>query len=247
MSILLIGGLDSSGGAGLMRDLAALASLNMGAKVACTAVTAQTERAVTAVLPVPPEGIGAQIAAAGAVSAVKIGMLGTAAAVVAVAEALPDAPMVLDPVIRASSGAVLLAPDGVGTMLTLLVPRARILTPNCGELEVIGRMLGVSGGTSGDEAAIVAALLAMGCGAVLVKGGHRDDPQTCRDMLYTESGRTVFDAPRQGFTLRGTGCHLASAIAGGLARGADLETAVRQAKASICARFADDPRARAQQ
>jgi hydroxymethylpyrimidine/phosphomethylpyrimidine kinase len=150
--------------------------------------------------------------------------------------------MVLDPVIRSTSNAALLEPEGVRAMLALLVPRARILTPNCDELDDIGRRLGISG-----EVAIVEAILAMGCGAVLVKGGHRDDPRTCRDTLYANGQIRVFDAPRQGFNLRGTGCHLASIVAGEFAKGADIETAVAAANASICARFAQDPRAHAQQ
>ncbi|AOZ71112.1 hypothetical protein LPB142_15385 [Rhodobacter xanthinilyticus] len=231
-AVLLIGGLDSSGGAGLLRDVAAAAAQGVAARVAATAVTAQGAGGVCALAPVPPEVVAAQIRAAGAVGAVKIGMLVDAARVAAVAGALPRAPMVLDPVLDASAGGALLDGGGLAALLTRLAPRAALITPNLPELAAIGAALGAS-----DP---VAALLAAGCGAVLVKGGHGAGAEAV-DRLYQLRGVTDFAAPRRAGALRGTGCELASGIAAGLARGRGLAEATRAAKAAVSARFAALP------
>ncbi len=145
--ILLVGGMDSSGGAGLMRDAAAVADLGGIARCAVTAVTAQTDKGVRWAMPVPSEGLRAQISAAfeDRVDAIKIGMLGNGMSAEAVAAALPPegaVPLVLDPVLRASSGRALLDPAGLAAMIAHLFPRTDVLTPNLPELAALGAALG---------------------------------------------------------------------------------------------------------
>ncbi|WP_412565668.1 hydroxymethylpyrimidine/phosphomethylpyrimidine kinase [Thalassobius sp. MITS945101] len=235
MAVLMIGGMDSSGGAGLLRDCAVAARFEVPARVAVTAVTAQTDKAVLQADICAPQMVQAQIRAAfqlGPVAAVKIGMLGNAAVVRAVAEALrtelsanasTSVPAVLDPVIESSSGKALLDGAGLGE-LTQLLPQVDLVTPNLPELARLGQVLGAE-----DP---VAALLQAGAGAVLVKGGH-DSGAEAVDRLVTSDQITTFTAPRLPGTRRGTGCTLAAAIACGLAVGQSLPGAVKQAKAHV--------------
>ncbi|AJE45442.1 bifunctional hydroxymethylpyrimidine kinase/phosphomethylpyrimidine kinase [Celeribacter indicus] len=231
--VLFVGGLDSSGGAGILRDCATAAELGAPARVAATAVTAQTDQAVSALHPVPSETVVAQIAAAGAVGAVKLGMLGAAEIVAAVARSLPETPLVIDPVLRSSSGRDLLDPAGRAALVELLVPRCDLLTPNLPELGALGRHLGTAG-----ESATVEALMRRGCRAVLVKGGHAAGGAVVEDRLH-RPGMPVqrFCAPRVDATLRGTGCQLASAVAVHLSRAVPPAEAVGRAKAQMQRRF----------
>ncbi|AVO38713.1 bifunctional hydroxymethylpyrimidine kinase/phosphomethylpyrimidine kinase [Pukyongiella litopenaei] len=234
-AVLFIGGMDSSGGAGLLRDCAAAAEVAAEARVAVTAVTAQDDRAVTAIHPVPPEMVTAQITAADDVAAIKIGMLCSARIVDAVAAALPRAPRVLDPVLKSSSGRDLLDAEGVDLLVERLLPATDLLTPNLPELAVLARHLGVG---AADETACIEALFARGCGAVLVKGGHAAPSPVSEDRLYVPGAPPArFTRPRIGVAVRGTGCFLASAIAAHLARGCDLYGATDAAKALLHARF----------
>lgn len=236
--LLCIGGLDSSGGAGLLRDAATAAEFGVACAAAATAITAQSDRAVTAVHPVPPDQVAAQIRAAAeaGIGAVKIGMLGWAATVEAVAAALPEAPLVLDPVLAASSGRSLLDAAGLQALLARLLPRAALVTPNLPELARLAAALGLD--PAAGEAEAVAALRARGAAAVLVKGGHAAPGDGCEDRLHLGPGHVIaFAGPRFAGTLRGTGCQLASAIAAGLARGADLPAAVAAARAAVERRF----------
>ena len=236
-AVLFIGGMDSSGGAGLLRDCATAAECGVTPRVAVTAVTAQTDRGVLSVHPVPPEVVAAQIAAAGPVSAVKIGMLCSARIVSAVCDALPAVPCVLDPVVRSSSGHPLIDGDGIGLLLARLLPRVDLLTPNLPELAVLAGKLGAS---AQPEPCQVAALHRAGCRSVLVKGGHATDDTGCEDRLYQRGAAVVrFCDTRLPGTLRGTGCQLASAIAAGLAQGAPLSEAVTAARARVRQRFAE--------
>lgn len=229
VSVLFIGGIDSSGGAGILRDCATATAMAATPRVAVTAVTAQTDRSVTSVHPVPPDDVAAQIKAAGPVGAAKIGMLCTAPVVDAVAENLPDAPLVLDPVLASSSGHALLDAAGVGRLLSRLLKRTTLLTPNHPELRILAKGLGLPDGA--DEPSCVAALMRQGCDAVLVKGGHSGTGWICEDRLYTQSGQiTPFTGPRFPIELRGTGCHLASAIAVSLATGSDMYAAIETAR-----------------
>jgi hydroxymethylpyrimidine/phosphomethylpyrimidine kinase len=239
--VLFVGGMDSSGGAGLLRDAATALSLDASHRVAVTAVTAQSDDRVSAVLPMPPDMVAAQIALAGegGISAAKLGMLANAAVVRAVAATLPQGvPLVLDPVLQATSGRPLLDEDGCLALLELLLPRTTVLTPNLPELGVLSRYLGLA---AASEAEVAAALLARGVGAVLVKGGHDSAPDFCEDRLY-RSGQAMaaFRSRRWPATLRGTGCQLASAIAVGLAAGLGLADAVAGGKLQIERRFLEE-------
>src|SRR5215212_8312265 len=141
--VLSIAGSDSGGGAGIQADLKAFARCGVHGMTAITAITAQNTVAVKSVWPLPPEAIVAQVEAVAediGVDAVKIGMLGTAETIAAVARALdlvPDAPVVLDPVMVAESGARLLDEDAQEALRTLLAPRAAVVTPNVPEARAL--------------------------------------------------------------------------------------------------------------
>ena len=237
-SVLVIAGTDSSGGAGLVRDLRTLADLDVRALCAVTAVTAQTDAGVRGVHLVPAAMVHAQIAAAFAsdrVAAVKIGMLATADIVQAVAAALrPHAavPVVLDPVLASSSGTALLDAAGCEALRTLLLPQVSLLTPNIPEAALL---LGAQPATSESQMLEQAqALRSRGARAVLIKGGHGAGPEAV-DLLVSAQGMTRLAAARLEARCRGTGCALASAVAAGLAGGATLEAACVHAKDYVTA------------
>ena len=233
-AVLVIAGSDSSGGAGIVRDVAVLADLDCEALCAVCAVTAQTHGHVVSVHHVPPQVVRAQIRAAlesAPVGAIKIGMLGTAATVSAVADSLPRAgtiPIVLDPVLLSSSGGVLLDEAGRAEMRARLFPLATVLTPNIPEAASL-----CATAPAADREALLAqarSLLATGARAVLLKGGHADGTESV-DLLLTADGTLQWlAAPRLGARRRGTGCALASAIAAGLAGGSSVEEACASAK-----------------
>jgi hydroxymethylpyrimidine/phosphomethylpyrimidine kinase len=236
-AVLVIAGSDSSGGAGLLRDVCTLTELGCEVLCALTAVTAQSDRAVIAVYPLPPELVRAQIEAAlatGRVAAVKIGMLATAATVRTVAETLGThaaLPVVLDPVLAASSGGALLDADGLGALRDLLLPCAHLLTPNIPEAAAL-----LAAPLAQSEAELLRqgqALLALGSHAVLLKGGHGSGAEAI-DLLQS-AGQPLrrFSAPRTSATRRGTGCTLASAIAAGLAAQLTLAEACARAKSYV--------------
>ncbi len=235
-TVLVIAGSDSSGGAGLARDVRTLARLGARALGVVTAVTAQSDTRVTAVHVVPAEVVHAQIAAAFAtarIEAIKIGMLATAATVRAVADALParTPPLVLDPVLASSSGGELLDDGGREALRTTLLPRATLLTPNIPEASAL---LGERCGPS--ERALLgaaAALLAFGPAAVLLKGGHGEGPEATDLLLMPHATPRWLRAPRLNAVRRGTGCALSSAIAAGLAAGLELTTACERAKQHV--------------
>ena len=235
-AILLVGGTDSSGGAGLAADIRTAAAHGVDARLAVTAVTAQTDGRVGTVHVMRPDLVAAQIAMAledGRVSAIKIGMLGDAAIVRAVAEALAGfgGPIVLDPVIAATSGGLLLSEDGMAELIGRLLPIAALVTPNLQELAILAARLDVATGADIDTGS--RALLDTGAGAVLVKGGHGEGRDSV-DIL-TQAGRPAIrlHSPRLAATLRGTGCTLATAIACRLAAGDTLEDACADAKAFV--------------
>lgn len=234
--VLFIGGTDSSGGAGLARDIATATELGAEACLAVTAVTAQTDTGVSAVHLLPPANVAEQIRSAGSVEAIKIGMLGSADIVAAVARALPPAPLVLDPVLASSSGHPLLDEPGIETLINNLLPLTTLLTPNMPELRMLSLRLGL--GENVNVGTCVSALIARGCRAVLVKGGHAEAGLCCEDRLYLASGALqIFRGPRYDFSLRGTGCQLASAISVTLGDGGDLHTAVSKARTLVMSRF----------
>jgi hydroxymethylpyrimidine/phosphomethylpyrimidine kinase len=236
---LTIAGSDSSGGAGIQADLKTFAALGVYGACVITALTAQNTQGVTGIHQVPPDFVTAQIDAVFAdldVGAVKIGMVAELSVIEAIAAGLTrwsPKHIVLDPVMVATSGDRLLANDAVEALRAKLVPRASILTPNLPEAAALLDEPVASG-----EAAIEdqgRRLLALGCPAVLIKGGHGQGSESI-DYLVRESGAIALAAPRVATqNTHGTGCSLSSAIAAGLAKGEDLETAVRNAKAFVSA------------
>lgn len=236
-AVLVIAGSDSSGGAGLVQDVRTLT--RFGAQVMCavTAVTVQSDSQVTAVHPVPPDTVRAQIEAAlatGRVGAIKIGMLGTRAIALTVAACLPpreQVPIVLDPVLASSSGAALLDAGGREALREKLVPRATLVTPNIPEAAAL---LDTEPATTEEELLRQAhAWLAFGPVAVLIKGGHGSASEAVDLLLSAGRSPRRLIAPRIAKTQRGTGCALASGIAAGLAAGLELGDACAQAKRHV--------------
>jgi hydroxymethylpyrimidine/phosphomethylpyrimidine kinase len=233
-AVLLIGGVDSSGGAGLTRDVCTLTRLGADALCAVTAVTAQSDAQVSAVHLVPPEMVRAQIDSAFAtrcVAAIKIGMLGTEATVVAVAASLAAraaVPLVLDPVLAASSGGELLDADGRAALREVLLPRATLLTPNIPETAAL---LGLQSARTEEELLRQGqALRELGARAVLLKGGHASGALATDLLLAEGEPLRRFEAPRSARQRRGTGCVLSAAIAAGLGAGLDVAQACARAK-----------------
>ncbi len=230
--VLVIAGSDSGGGAGIQADIKTITALGGYAATAITAVTVQNTLGVTGVHPIPLEVIAAQARAVlddiGA-DAIKTGMLGDAAVVETVAQALDYAagvPAVVDPVMVAKGGAPLLAEAAIGAVKSLMIPRATLLTPNAPEA---GALTGLLVETTDDLRRAGEALLALGAHAVLMKGGHVAGERVV-DVLMTAAGETTFEGERiQTRHTHGTGCTLASACAAGLAKGLKLEEAVAQA------------------
>jgi hydroxymethylpyrimidine/phosphomethylpyrimidine kinase len=233
--VLAIAGSDSGGGAGVQADIKTITALGGYAASAITAVTVQDTMGVHAIHPIPPPIIAAQIRAVLAdigADAIKTGMLGDAAAVEAVADALadwPDIPLVVDPVMVATSGAPLIG-EGALERLRRLIARAALVTPNAPEAAAL---TGIAVATTDDLRRAGERLLTSGVRAVLMKGGHvPGDPVI--DLLMTPSGETVLEGPRIATRhTHGTGCTLASACAVGLARGLKLEAAVARAWAYV--------------
>jgi hydroxymethylpyrimidine/phosphomethylpyrimidine kinase len=228
--VLSIAGSDSGGGAGIQADLKAFARCGVHGMTAITAITAQNTVAVTAVHPVPPEVIVEQVRAVVddiGVDAVKIGMLGTRETIEAVGEALDlvgDAPVVLDPVMVAESGARLLDEDAQEALRTGLVPRAAVVTPNVPEAHVLS---GTGEGVTGDG--LVRAVHALGPRAVVLTGGHRE---VAVDLFF--DGDRLVEIPGERFesgAAHGSGCTHSSALAAYLALGLDPLDAARAAKA----------------
>jgi hydroxymethylpyrimidine/phosphomethylpyrimidine kinase len=245
-SVLVIAGTDSSGGAGLTRDVQVVAAFDVRHLCVVTAVTAQSDSRVTAVHVVPPGIVRAQIAATfetGDIGAIKIGMLGDRATVEAVVESLAShesIPIVLDPVLVSSSGGVLLDAEGQQALREMLIPLATLLTPNVPEATTLLGEDPVGVGLQDEAYFLFQAYraLALGPRAVLVKGGHASGVEAV-DWLV-ERGVDVpvvhrLAAPRLSVARRGTGCSLASAIAAGMASGLPLVQACQQAKDYVTA------------
>jgi len=227
--VLSIAGSDSGGGAGIQADLKAFAHCGVHGMTAVTAITAQNTVGVTAVHPVPRDVIVEQVRAVVddiGVDAVKIGMLGSVATIEAVLEALDlvgEAPVVLDPVMISESGSRLLAEDAQDALRTRLVPRASVVTPNVPE----ARVLAEAAGEAGDEE-LVKAIHALGPGAVVLTGGHRDSA----DDLFFDGDRLV-EIPGERYrdgAAHGSGCTHSSALAAHLALGLEPLEAARAAK-----------------
>lgn len=235
--LLIVAGSDSSGGAGIQADIKTATALGVYAMTAVTAVTVQDTARVHAIHLIPPSIIGEQIACVLAdigADAIKIGMLGSADAVDAVADALEahgcGIPIVLDPVLVSSSGTSLLSGDAVARLKDRLFPLTNLLTPNLPEAEC----LTAAGLRSHDDMLRAADdLRRMGAAAVLIKGGHAPGSPV-HDILVSNEGIDEFEYPRvPTHSTHGTGCTLASAIACGLAQHRPLADAVRSARAFV--------------
>jgi hydroxymethylpyrimidine/phosphomethylpyrimidine kinase len=243
--VLIVAGSDSGGGAGIQADIKTVSMLDAYAATAITALTAQNTEGVFGVLPIPPEFVRRQIEVVlddiGA-DAIKTGMLHDAAVIETIAAVLQDRataiPLVVDPVMVAKGGARLIDPAAVEALKELLIARAEIVTPNLPEAEIL------CGATIGNLAQMRAAgetLLALGCRAVLVKGGHLSG-ETVSDVLVTAGGARVWESPRIATRhTHGTGCTLASAIAASLAQGQDIENAVDRARTYVQRAIAGAP------
>ncbi len=228
-AVLSIAGSDSGGGAGIQADLKAFARCGVHGMTAITALTAQNTLGVTGVHPVPPEFIVEQVRAVAGdigVDAVKIGMLGTAGIVAAVAEALDlladGTPVVIDPVMVAESGAVLLDDAARAALLEQLLPRATVITPNLPEARVLAEDPGA------DAEELARALHRLGPANVVVTGGHRDE---ATDVLF--DGERVHLIPGERHpdgAAHGSGCTHSSSLAAHLALGYDVLPAARAAK-----------------
>jgi hydroxymethylpyrimidine/phosphomethylpyrimidine kinase len=229
--VLTIAGSDSGGGAGIEADIKTISALGGYAMTAITAVTAQNTLGVAGVHALPAEFVKLSIETVLAdlgVDAIKLGMLTNEGIIRAVAGCLPGGvPVVLDPVMVATSGAVLLPDGAISALLECLVPRAAIVTPNLPEA---AKLTGLPVGTQAERVAAGQALLAMGASAALIKGGHGDEAEVT-DVLVTADGVEVIALPRLVTrNTHGTGCTLASGIATGLAQGMALGDAVRRAR-----------------
>ncbi len=237
---LTIAGSDSGGGAGIQADLKTFSALGCYGTTVITALTAQNTTGVSAIHPVPEDFVAQQMAAVfsdiGA-DAVKIGMLFSAPLIETVArglEAHRAANIVLDPVMVAQSGDRLLEDDAVQALKARLLPLADVVTPNLPEAAVLlGREIrGLE-----DMRAAARDLAALGCRAVLLKGGHQEALRSTDILYLAGSDRTLV---LQGEVIEtrnnhGTGCTLSSAVAAHLARGLELEAAVQGAKDYITA------------
>lgn len=231
---LTIAGSDSSGGAGLQADLKTFTVLGVYGASVVTALTAQNTRGVSGIFPVPPDFVAQQIAAVATdldIGAVKTGMLSNKETVRAVADALKQhrlRPLVVDPVMVATSGDALLEPDAMEALRSELVPLADLLTPNLAEA---ARLLDQP--VAQNEAEMEAqarALVALGCKAVVVKGGHGTEAEAV-DILVEGGHVTRLALPRIDTpNTHGTGCTFSAAVAALLAQGAPLSTAVCAAK-----------------
>ncbi|HTO99656.1 MAG TPA: hydroxymethylpyrimidine/phosphomethylpyrimidine kinase [Myxococcales bacterium] len=219
--VLVLAGLDPSGGAGLLADAEAVRASGATPLCVATALTVQTRRAARRYQAVDADLIADSVRALleeEDVRAIKIGMVGNLANARAIRALLPAGiPLIVDPVLASSSGAPLF--EGPPRSL-LELAAGGILTPNIPEAEAL------LGGP-----ADVAKLLRQGLAAVLLKGGHL--PGTPEDVLATKDGIEIFSAPRIAATGRGTGCRLASAIASGLALGLPLREAVLTARVLV--------------
>jgi hydroxymethylpyrimidine/phosphomethylpyrimidine kinase len=237
-----IAGSDSSGGAGIQADLKTFSALHVYGASVLTALTAQNTRGVFAIHDVPAAFIAAQIDAVFsdlAVGAVKIGMLSRPEAIEAVAAGLVrhrQETIVLDPVMVAGSGDRLITEEAIAVLRRLLMPRARLITPNLPEAAAL--LDAPIARSEAEMRAQARELLALGARAVLLKGGHASGAESV-DLLVDATSEARLAAERiQTTHTHGTGCTLSSAIAAGLAKGQPLAEAVRHAKAYITAAIA---------
>jgi len=235
--VLIIAGSDSGGGAGIQADIKAVTALGGYAMTAVTAITAQNTMGVFDIWPVPIDSVVAQIdvtlADIGA-DVVKTGMLGLTELVETVAERLSERPgglpLVCDPVMVATSGDRLVEDRAADAIRSLMVPGARLVTPNAQEAEIL---TGKAVDTVDGQRRAAEALLELGANGALVKGGHVGGDRIT-DVLQTTTGEWLYEGERlETRSTHGTGCTLASATAAELALGSSLPNAVEKARAYL--------------
>lgn len=229
---LTIAGVDSSGGAGVTADLKTFAAHSVWGTCAVTALTAQNSLGVDAIEPTSPEMVAAQILAVAndmTIAAAKTGMLGSADIARAVVAALPrNVPLVVDPVMVATSGATLATKDG----FDVLFDRATLVTPNAMEAKALTGVVILG---EDDMVRAAWAIVEQGADAVLVKGGHVGQA-AARDCLVLtgQPGPIWLESPRiDTEDTHGTGCVLSAAIAARLALGDDIVAACRNGKVFV--------------
>ena len=242
INALTIAGTDPSGGAGIQADLKTFSALGAYGCSAITALVAQNTRGVQSVYRIEPDFVAAQLDSVFSdvrIDTTKIGMLAETDIVEAVAERLARyrvANVVLDTVMLAKSGDPLLSASAVETLRQRLLPQVSLITPNLPEAAAL-----LDAPHARNEREMLEqgrALLALGCGAVLMKGGHLDDAES-PDWLFTREGEQRFTAPRvQTKNTHGTGCTLSAALAALRPRHADWAATVIEAKAWLSAALA---------
>lgn len=232
---LTIAGSDSGGGAGIQADLKTFAALGVYGTSVITAVTAQNTVGVTQILELTPEIVAAQIDAVIediGTDALKTGMLANAALIEVVAAKVQEhglKNLVVDPVMVAKSGDLLLREDAIEALRSKLLPLATVVTPNLPEAE---RLTDIQCSRAQEIKEAARKIVAMGAKSVVIKGGHRKGPAT--DIFYDGKKFRQLTSPRiQTPNTHGTGCTFSAAIASGLAKGASLEGAVAEAKRYI--------------
>ena len=241
--LLVIGGSDSSGGAGVFADLKTSHDLGCDVSFALTAVTAQSDRRHYHSHVLPREALQSQLFAMEdcEIDAVKIGMLPDLESIEVVRDFLLDHSfehVVLDPVFSTSSGGNLSTEEGIASLNHLLFSKVGLITPNFLEATRLVRQAGLRAESQQEMAA---ACIKLGAKATLVKGGHYS-AEECVDILATEAGETFAFSRKRipgGSKVRGTGCRLASAIACFQARGLELKDSVGEACEYLAAYIAD--------
>ena len=237
INALTIAGTDPSGGAGIQADLKTFSALGAYGCSAITALVAQNTRGVQSVYRIEPDFVAAQLDSVFSdvrIDTTKIGMLAETDIVEAVADRVAN--VVLDTVMLAKSGDPLLSASAVETLRQRLLPQVSLITPNLPEAAAL-----LDAPHARNEREMLEqgrALLALGCGAVLMKGGHLDDAES-PDWLFTREGEQRFTAPRvQTKNTHGTGCTLSAALAALRPRHADWAATVTEAKAWLSAALA---------
>jgi hydroxymethylpyrimidine/phosphomethylpyrimidine kinase len=216
---LTIAGFDPTGSAGILADFETFKALSIDPLAVITAITAQNNQRVVSVEPLPPSLIADQFNALKKPAAIKIGMLSNAAIIRQVAKLITrKVPVVMDPVLRASTGRALLEPKAIPVLIKILFPLATVITPNRSEAEkLLGRKI-----TDLKQAA--SDLLALGPKAVVITGGAKFD------VLADSRGVKIIEGKRARGTVRGTGCRHSSALAAYLAKGRTIRQAASQAR-----------------
>jgi hydroxymethylpyrimidine/phosphomethylpyrimidine kinase len=231
-TVLTIAGSDSSGGAGIQADIKTISAHELFATSVITSITAQNSKGVQATFDLSPEEIEAQLKAVledGKPAAVKTGMLGNEVLVECVARLLKKARiknLVVDPVIKSSSGKTLLSKKGVETLKEKLLPLALLVTPNIPEAEILS---GIRITRPQERLKAARAIYKLGARNVLIKGGHAKG--NADDFFFDGKRHEAFEGARIGKKdIHGTGCVLSAAIASGMALGLDLPSAIQKGK-----------------